>query len=171
MASLEETINTKDTDITEQEIITEDDVGSKTISSDEESDSTDDDDGDEFKKFEQDNNMDLLLDYHPEIKQISYKELDTLSKISRDDEGIIIDPLHQTLPLLTRYEKARILGLRAKQINDGSEPLITTTQDMIDGLTIAKLEFEQKKLPFIIRRPLPNGASEYWPVHDLQDLD
>ncbi len=170
MASLEETINTKDTDITEQEIITEDDVGSKTITSDEESDSSDDD-SDEFKKFEQDNNMDLLLEHHPEIKQISYKELNTLSKITRDDEGIIIDPLHQTLPFLTRYEKARVLGLRAKQINDGSEPLITITQDMIDGLTIAKLEFEQKKLPFIIRRPLPNGASEYWPVHDLQDLD
>ncbi len=166
MANLEEIIDTENTD----DVIEEQEVDSKTTNSDE-SDESDDEDTDEFKKFEQDNNMDLLLDYHPEIKQISYKELDTLSIITRDDEGNIIDPLHQTLPFLTRYEKARILGLRAKQINDGSEPLITITQDMIDGLTIAKLEFEQKKLPFIIRRPLPNGASEYWPVRDLQDLE
>ena len=110
------------------------------------------------------------IDYHPEIKQISYKELQTLTKISRNDEGIIIDPLHTTIPILTRYEKARVIGLRAKQLNDGSEPLITINQDMINGLTIAKLEFKQKKLPFIIRRPLPNGASEYWNIHDLQDV-
>ena len=114
--------------------------------------------------------METLLDYHPEIKQISYKELETLTKISKNDEGIIIDPLHTTIPILTRYEKARVIGLRAKQINDGSEPLVTVTQDMINGLTIAKLEFNQKKLPFIIRRPLPNGGSEYWKIHDLQDL-
>jgi len=42
---------------------------------------------------------------------------------------------------------------------------------MINGLTIAQLEFKQKKLPFIIRRPLPNGGSEYWNVHDLVDIE
>ena len=69
------------------------------------------DDEDEFKKFEQENSMNKLLNYHPEIKQISYKELQALTKISRNDEGIIIDPLHTTFPILTRYEKARIIGL------------------------------------------------------------
>ncbi len=132
--------------------------------------SDEDEDEDEFKKLEQDDKMEILLDYHPEIKQISYKELETLTNVSKNDEGIICDPLHTTIPFLTRYEKARILGLRAKQINDGSEPLVTVTQDMIDGLTIAKIEFKQQKLPFIIRRPMPNGGSEYWKVNDLQDL-
>ena len=132
--------------------------------------SSDDEDEDEFKKLDQDDKMDILLDYHPEIKQISYKELETLTKISKNSENIIIDPLHKTIPILTRYEKARVLGLRAKLINDGSEPLVTVTQDMIDGLTIAKLEFNQNKLPFINRRPMPHGGSEYWNVHDLQDL-
>ena len=41
---------------------------------------------------------------------------------------------------------------------------------MIDGLTIAEEELKQKKIPFIIRRPLPNGASEYWKVKDLEML-
>ena len=50
------------------------------------------------------------------------------------------------------------------------EPLIKLPKDVIDGLTIATLEFEQKVLPFIIRRPLPNGISEYWNIKDLDIL-
>ena len=41
---------------------------------------------------------------------------------------------------------------------------------MIEGLTIAEKELEDKKVPFIIRRPLPNGSSEYWKVKDLEML-
>ena len=37
-------------------------------------------------------------------------------------------------------------------------------------LAIAEEELKQKKIPFIIRRPLPNGASEYWKVKDLEML-
>ena len=29
-------------------------------------------------------------------------------------------------------------------------------------------ELEQKKIPFIIRRPLPSGGSEYWHLRDLE---
>ena len=29
----------------------------------------------------------------------------------------------------------------------------------------------QKKIPFIIRRPIPNGGSEYWKVNDLKNID
>ena len=32
------------------------------------------------------------------------------------------------------------------------------------------MELEQNKIPFIIRRPLPNGSSEYWRVQDLTIL-
>ena len=41
---------------------------------------------------------------------------------------------------------------------------------MIDGYTIAQKEFEKKKIPFIIRRTLPNGGSEYWKFEDLEIL-
>ena len=40
----------------------------------------------------------------------------------------------------------------------------------MEGYTIALQELNEDKLPFIIRRPLPNGASEYWKVNDLQKL-
>ena len=41
---------------------------------------------------------------------------------------------------------------------------------MIDGYTIALQELKEGKIPFIIRRPLPNGASEYWKINDLERL-
>jgi DNA-directed RNA polymerase subunit K/omega len=41
---------------------------------------------------------------------------------------------------------------------------------VIDGYLIALKEMEEKKLPFIIRRPLSNGASEYWKLSDLEFL-
>ena len=72
----------------------------------------------------------------------------TLSNVTRNKKGIIIDPLHQTIPLLTRYEKAKILGLRAKQINHGSTPFVDISSNIIDGHTIALMEFNQKKIPF-----------------------
>ena len=139
--------------------------------SSEEEDSDDEEYNENMKKLEQDINRDYLYAYHPETKHINYKELLTLSNVTRNKKGIIIDPLHQTIPILTRYEKAKILGLRAKQINHGSKPFVEITKDIIDGHTIAHMELTQNKIPFIIRRPMPNGGSEYWKISDLKNLD
>jgi len=96
--------------------------------------------------------------------------VETLATVVRDELGIIIDPLHKTLPFLTKYEKARILGERAKQINAGGQPFIEVDVSMIDGYLIAMQELEQKKIPFILKRPLPNGGCEYWRLKDLEIL-
>ena len=138
------------------------------VTSDEDSD---DEYNENMQKLEQDINTDYLHAYHPEIKQINYKELLTLSNITRNKKGIIVDPLHKTLPFLTRYEKAKILGLRAKQINHGAKPFIEIPREVIDGHTIAYMELTQNSVPFIIRRPLPNSGSEYWKVSDLKNID
>jgi DNA-directed RNA polymerase subunit K/omega len=60
------------------------------------------------------------------------------------------------------------LGERAKQLNSGAEPFVEIDETMIDGYLIALKEFEEKKIPFIIQRPLPNGACEYWKLKDLE---
>jgi DNA-directed RNA polymerase I, II, and III subunit RPABC2 len=130
----------------------------------------DSDDENELKKLQTSINKDNLLVFHPEIEQINYNELITLSKIVRDKHGNPIDPLHTTVPFLTKYEKSRVLGLRSKQINSGSEIFVDVPPSIFDGYAIAELELEQKKIPFIIRRPLPNGVSEYWSVNDLQQI-
>lgn len=121
-----------------------------------------------LKKLDQDIQREYLAEFHPEIKQINFDELMALSRVVRDPNGKIIDSLHQTFSFMSKYERARIIGLRAKQINNGAEPFIHVSAEMIDGFTIAKKELEEKKIPYIIRRPLPNGASEYWKVDDLE---
>lgn len=138
------------------------------LSDSDESDEENINDDDEYKKIEKANKNQDLLDFHPEITQINYKELQTLCKITRNKKGAIIDPLHKTVPILTRYEKAKILGVRAKQINNGSNIFIEANKNIIDGHLLAHMELEQKKIPFIIRRPLPNGGSEYWRLSDLE---
>jgi DNA-directed RNA polymerase subunit K/omega len=139
------------------------------INDDEEDD--EDDDGEQYlQKFDQTINENYVLNYHPESVLHNYDEIAAMTKVTRNANGIIIDKLHRTIPYLTKYEKARILGQRAKQINAGAYPLVKVPENVIDGLIIAELELKQKRIPFIIRRPLPNGGSEYWKVKDLEDI-
>jgi DNA-directed RNA polymerase I, II, and III subunit RPABC2 len=100
----------------------------------------------------------------------NYDEIDVLSRVVRNEEGIIIDPLHRTLPFITKYEKARVLGERAKQIDSGAKPFVSVDPDVIDGYLIALKEYEAKKIPFILKRPFPNGKVEYWRFSDLEIL-
>jgi len=108
--------------------------------------------------------------YHPESLSHNYDEIQTLSRVIRNSAGVIVDGLHRTIPIMTKYEKTRILGQRTKQINEGAPTFIKIDSTVIDGYLIAVKELEQKKTPFIIRRPLPNGGSEYWRIQDLEIL-
>ena len=136
-----------------------------------EDDEEDDEDGEQYlQKFDQSINDNYIMTFHPESILQNYDEILSMTKVVRDNNGIIIDKLHRTIPYLTKYEKARILGQRAKQINSGAYPFVKVPENVIDGYIIAELELKQKRIPFIIRRPLPNGGSEYWKVQDLEDI-
>jgi DNA-directed RNA polymerase subunit K/omega len=130
----------------------------------------DDDDMDEqyLQKFDTDIKSNYINDYHPECLVHNYEEISRLTVIVKDEYGIVIDPLHRTVPFLTKYEKARVLGQRSKQIETGAKPFIEVPPNVIDGYVIAEMELKQKKIPFIIKRPLPGGAFEYWNLRDLE---
>jgi DNA-directed RNA polymerase I, II, and III subunit RPABC2 len=134
---------------------------------------TDDDEveSEMLRKLEKDAYADILLGYHPEIKQNNYNDILAMCKIVRDAKGIITDGLHKTIPWLTKYERARVLGLRTKQLNNGADAFIEIPPGMINGDKIALEELNQKKVPFIIRRPIPNGGTEYWRLEDLELLN
>lgn len=51
---------------------------------------------------------------------------------------------------LTRYEKARILGARSLQIEQGAPTFVETNTNK--PLEIAKEELEEGKLPITVRR-------------------
>jgi DNA-directed RNA polymerase I, II, and III subunit RPABC2 len=118
---------------------------------------------DEFK-------MNHILSSHNECLHKNFNEIKELCKVTRDKDGVIIDEMHKTIPLLTKYEKTKILGMRVKQLNNGAQPYIVTNEKLIDNYVIALIELEQKKIPFIIQRPLPNNNFEYWKLHDLDIL-
>ena len=131
-------------------------------------DEDEDDDEDYLQKFDESLKQNIIVEHHPEMQQHNYDEIESLCVLVKDSNGTIIDPLHRTLPFLTKYEKARILGERAKQINMGAKPFVEVEPSMMDGYLIALKELEQKVIPFIIQRPLPNGGSEYWRIRDLE---
>lgn len=144
---------------------------------DDDDDENSDDDSDEdkdsseyFQKLKTSVRESYVETYHPETMSHNYDEIQTLARVVRNSAGVIIDDLHRTIPIMTKYEKTRILGQRARQINEGAPAFIKIDSTVIDGYLIAVKELEQKKTPFIIRRPLPNGGSEYWRVQDLEIL-
>jgi DNA-directed RNA polymerase I, II, and III subunit RPABC2 len=147
---------------------TEEELAYNSEGSDDENMNDDDDDESKLKKFDKELREDYLVNFHPESLIQNYDEIYNLARVVRNDNGVIIDILHKTLPMMTKYEKTRILGQRAKQINDGASPFVKVPEGVIDGYLIALKELEEKKIPFIIRRPLPNRGSEYWMVEDLE---
>lgn len=114
-------------------------------------------------------------------KELSEKELDALEKeckIIHDREIIENDPDHEPVeieasakgkimmgpPTLTRFEKARIMGARALQLSLGAPPFIEIPKTASTSLDIALEELEQRVIPIIIRRTLPNGDYQNIPI-------
>jgi DNA-directed RNA polymerase I, II, and III subunit RPABC2 len=144
-------------------------LGSDNMSDDENNDDDEEDDEDYLQKFDRDIKKNYIVDYHPECMIHNYEEISALTKVIRDKDNIIVDPLHRTIPYLTKYERARVLGQRAKQINLGARPFVKVPENIIDGNLVAEMELAQKRIPFILRRPLPgNSGSEYWNLKDLE---
>ena len=68
-------------------------------------------------------------------------------------------------PLMTKYEFNQVISLRTNQLSLGSEPFVSienTIKTNMDFRQIALEEMRQGKLPYVIKRQLPNGKSEYF---------
>ena len=75
-----------------------------------------------------------------------------------------------SIPILTKFEKPKILGMRIQQLTVGAAPLIDT-KGMTSYVEIAEEELRQKKTPYIIKRRMANGKSEYWSIDELIQVD
>lgn len=109
-----------------------------------------------------------LYQQHPEC-QLDYVEqvLPKLEVSALPSIGDMVDDNHRTYPFLTNFERTKIIGMRANQLSKGSVPFIAVPKHITDVRDIARLELDQKRLPYIIKRPLPNGTYEYWRLADL----
>jgi len=122
---------------------------------------------DEVAQFDANEVQDVLRRWHPRENLPSRKDLAEKIAVHRGEgERLVDDDLH-TFGKLTKFEFARIIGVRVAQLNSGSPPYVET--DLVDSHLIACEEMRQKKLPFIVRRFMPDGE-EYHRLCDLENL-
>jgi DNA-directed RNA polymerase I, II, and III subunit RPABC2 len=115
------------------------------------------------------NTKQFLINFHSQEIFPDFADVAQLIAVHREDDGTVKPDLkHQTLPFFSKYELSRVLGLRAKQINAGAHVFVDT--DATDGYEIACKELKEKKLPFIIRRRLPDQSFEYWNANELENI-
>lgn len=72
-----------------------------------------------------------------------------------------------TSSFMTKYEKARVLGTRALQISKNAPLMITPLPNESDPYKLAERELNERRIPFIIRRYLPDGSYEDWKLSEL----
>ena len=74
-------------------------------------------------------------------------------------------------PIMTKYEFDQLISLRANQIALGAQAFVDTFQKTIktnmELRQIALQEMHEGKLPYIIKRTLPNNKFEYFRIRDL----
>ena len=114
---------------------------------------------------------------------LSDKELEELDKqcdVIRNREIIMSDGAHEIKelteegkilmgpPILTRFEKARIMGARALQLSLGAPTFIEIPENATTSLDIAMEELEQRLIPISIRRVLPNGDFQNIPLFEFK---
>ncbi|MBC7219257.1 MAG: DNA-directed RNA polymerase subunit K [Hadesarchaea archaeon] len=58
----------------------------------------------------------------------------------------------------TRFEKARIIGARALQIQMGAPVLVELPKNLTDPIDIALYEYEKDAIPITVVRRLPGEA-------------
>jgi len=103
---------------------------------------------------------------HSAIKILSKKEIDNY-------EGFIskYNPNNNTTSnILTIYEKTNLIGIRMEQLALGAKSYLDHDLAIRIGNVkkIATKEFEERKIPFLICRSLPDNTKEYWKLDDMK---
>ena len=150
-------------DIEDDDVIFDEEVDE--TNDDEVDDDVDQVDGDEGEDDEanEDDNEDIdKSNWFNLIKKRDQEPVESVMEISRKD-----DKSSGTWMYMSKYEKTKILGLRSQQLANGSTPLVKVDSSIRNVEDIARMELEQHRLPYIIKRPLANGKYEYCKVGDL----
>jgi len=75
-----------------------------------------------------------------------------------------------TRPYITKFERAKIIGVRAEQLAVGAIANISVPEYLTDVRKIAEMEFYEKKIPFMVRRKLPDGTFELFRLTDFKNI-
>ena len=127
----------------------------------------------QFRKIRENGREDLskkeIADIEKECEIIRKRKIITKdlphkkAEITAKDNQIVIGP-----PMLTRFEKARIMGARALQLSLGAPVLIEIPKNATTSLEIAMEELKQRVIPIVIKRTLPNGDYQNLPLDKFE---
>ena len=130
---------------------------------------------DEVEEYDQDEDAGTCM-YKFNKKQTSDSEEEGVEEIIFDDEDtkitnmIVKDEDRIAKQVLTKYERVRILGDRAKQLSLGAKPMLLNVDNM-NPKEIAKLELERKVIPLKIEKVFPDGRCERWKISELNIIN
>ncbi|XP_010246465.1 PREDICTED: DNA-directed RNA polymerases II and V subunit 6B-like isoform X1 [Nelumbo nucifera] len=112
----------------------------------------------------------------PEVEEGAEEDVDNnnnedvpdplMAETEEKEEQESVERRRKTSKYMTKYERARILGTRALQISMNA-PVMVELEGETDPLEIAMKELRERKIPFTIRRYLPDGSYEDWGVDEL----
>ena len=116
-----------------------------------------------------------------ELTEKEIAEIDKECEIIKNREIISQNTIHKPIeiitnngkivtgpPTLTRFEKARIMGARALQLSLGAPVFIEIPKNATTSLEIAMEELNQRVIPIVIRRTLPNSDYQNIPIDKFQ---
>ena len=150
----------------------------------------------EMQQTSEDKSKEIIVDISLEKALDTYKKLceqdgpldekgladmEKKCEVIRERETIVSDVQHEIKelemdgkilmgpPILTRFEKARIMGARALQLSLGAPTFIEIPETAATSLDIAMEELEQRLIPISIRRSLPNGDYQNIPLFEFKN--
>ena len=91
------------------------------------------------------------------------------TNVIEDSSGAFLhlDEKKTTPPMMTKYERTMVIGVRAKQLQLGAKSTVDI-RDCADEIEIAKKELHERKMPLLIKRVISPAQIEYWRLKDLQ---
>jgi|SRR3989344_1003891 len=133
---------------------------------------------DEFEEDAEGTDDDLMMPVVNEEEEIEEEEVDDFLLEEEEDEELFQDesdiPEIEVQPtsscVLTKYERARIIGVRRTQLIRGAPPLVDIPEGLINIEDLAELELQAGRLPMIIIRPHPNGKKTKISVSNLVNI-
>jgi len=111
--------------------------------------------------------LQFLTMHHPECRLDYIEDVLKVLPLSAYPPDQKSDMRHKSVPYLTLFEKTKLIVFLANQLAQGARPLIEVPQHITDVIEIARLELEQKRMPYILKRSMPDGTFEYWRLTDL----
>ena len=110
-------------------------------------------------------------DYEEDVVNIDDNNYSKFNIVGKDDTyKDYYSKKRKTRPYITKFERTQVVGIRASQIENGAIPLIDVPDNVHQSKEIAELEYQQRTIPLLVRRFLPDETYEDWRITDFINL-